>query len=158
MKWSVFSLYILSLFGLSLGQSCMKSSFTGIQTAPRAILAQIEITSVGGQFVYQALPASVTIERNHGYIVSVNTAVKGIPVNSASPANQVFIVNGVYENSSQGFQLVPFFPYRDGSITIEGPCLLDYGTMRVSPLPFPGNSLTGDNANEFIGFADIGFL
>lgn len=141
--------------GINLPNSGYNHRITIWDSVTSEALGSVIIQSVGSTWIYADLKAPVTIKANQSYIVTVNTAVKGIEINQYTPAETVFILDGIFVTG--GFPLT-FFPATDGPITIESPVWFPYGIDHPRPLFYPGSGIQGNvAAGGFQGFCDIGF-
>jgi hypothetical protein len=153
-----------SVSGTAIGLGTMLPAAGFIHTitlwdsATQTILASINVTGASrGAFTYADFPTTVTLQAGHGYVVGYNTLAIGNPLNTYSPGNSIFGINGIYVDGGQGSDL-PLLPFTEGTITVENAFLYNYGNGRAPANLFPAAATWNDEANGFIGLCDIAFV
>lgn len=126
-------------------------------SATQAVLATINVTSQSGSvFTYAGLRATVPIQANHSYVVGFNSLAVGLPVNTFSTANEVYLVNGIWTGGGGGPYL-PLVPFAEGNITVENAFYANYGYGAPPTNLFPTAASWNTEPHGFFGLCDIGF-
>jgi hypothetical protein len=127
-------------------------------SATQTILAGINVTSEStAKFTYADFATGVPIQANHGYVVGYNTLAIGNAINTYSPGNSIFGVNGIFVDRGAGTNL-PILPFTEGTITVENTFFYNYGDGRAPADLFPAASTWNGQPNGFPGLCDIAFV
>jgi hypothetical protein len=90
-------------------------------------------------------------------VVGFNTLATGNTINTYSPGNWIYLVNGIYVDGGLGNDL-PLFPFREGTITVENGFSYNYGDGQVPANLFPPSPTWNDQPNGFPGLCDVAFV
>ena len=134
-------------------------------SATGEVLAQTDVaTPAVGGWGYTGLfeiGQGLTIQANHGYIIGFNSVAVGVPENTDTVANEMWLFNGIYDfhqtpNPPPGG--IPMLPFTYRSLTFEGWYQVDYDTAINAPI-FPGNyQIQSYLVIAMLGACDIGFV
>lgn len=153
----------ITSLGIMLPSKGFSHTVTLWDAASQQVLAQANVPSLdSGKFTYVSLALAnqaVVIQPNHEYIVGFNSLAIGNSLNTASPGNGIYILDGIYDFSNpQNSSKLPILPFTVGPITFEGYYVFNYDTP-ISLPPFPGSGfLNIYSAFDVPGVCDIGFI
>jgi hypothetical protein len=127
-------------------------------SATQVVLATATVTGQSASvFTYADFASTVPIQANHGYVVGYNNLAIGIPVDTFSTGNEIYLVSGILVDGGQGSNL-PLFPFTEGTITVENAFEYLYGDGQPPAILFPAAANWSSQPNGFFGLCDIAFV
>jgi hypothetical protein len=131
-------------------------------SATGEVVSQANVASASPGWSFTDLVSigqEATILPDHGYIVGFNSDAVGVPINTVSQGNEVYLIDGIYDfKSNPPPGGIPMIPFTWQSITYEGFYAVSYDTPISAPI-FPGkSSIETHDITGFVGGCDIGFL
>ena len=134
-------------------------------SASGEVLAQTNVaTPAAGGWGYTGLfeiGQGLTIQASHGYIIGFNSVAVGVPENTDTVANEMWLFNGIYDfrqtpNPPPGG--ISMLPFTYGSITFEGWYQVDYDTPISAPIFLGTHEIQSSVVIAMLGACDIGFV
>ena len=126
------------------------------------VLAQAEVPSLdSGHWTYVDLAIvnqEVIIQPNQLYFVGFNTLAVGVPINTESPGNWIYLLDGLNGVSPISGPEPGIMPFTSGAITYLN-YYIDFYDVPNTRLPFPGFSESSPYGQHTVpGVCDIGFI